>query len=106
MTEARIGDATECLTLTPEPESGQPERAIVRLTLGGLTAVTIVVSDYANGFHDLASYFESLAMDWRGWSGTRRWESLEGDLRLDARHAHGHVQVRVTLRREPEAAAA
>ena len=30
----------------------------------------------------LAEYFEGLAAHWRGWPGERRWESLEGDVRL------------------------
>ena len=28
----------------------------------------------------------------------REWESLEGELRIEARHQYGHVQLRVTVR--------
>ena len=51
-----------------------------------------------DGFLDLADFFRGLAADWRDWT-VRRWESIEGDLRIEARHKYGHVQLRVTLRR-------
>lgn len=31
--------------------------------------------------------------------GARQWESLEGELRIEARHEYSHVQLRVTLRK-------
>jgi hypothetical protein len=47
----------------------------------------------------LAGYFEALAKDWRGWSGERRWESLEGDVALVAVHdGHGTISLRANLR--------
>ena len=49
----------------------------------------------------LAEYFEGLAKEWRGWSGERRWESLEGDVALIAVHdGHGTIALRATLRTE------
>ncbi len=49
----------------------------------------------------LAEYFEALAKDWRGWSGDRRWESLEGDVALVAEHdGHGTITLRANLRTE------
>ena len=47
----------------------------------------------------LADFFQKQADDWRGWAETRRWESLEGDLGVEARHLYGHVQLGVTMRR-------
>ena len=49
----------------------------------------------------LAEYFEALAKDWRGWSGERRWESLEGDVALiAAQDGHGTIGLRAYLRTE------
>ena len=67
--------------------------------LDGLTATRAVVGLGGSGFGDLAGYLSGLAAGWRGWEGTRRWESLEHDLALEARHAHGHVLITVTLAR-------
>jgi hypothetical protein len=47
----------------------------------------------------LDDFFEQQAQDWRGWEGVREWNSLEGDLRIEARHEYGHVQLRVTVRK-------
>jgi hypothetical protein len=46
----------------------------------------------------LVDFFTDLERDRRGWDGVRIWESLEGDLRIEARHEYGHVRLRVTLR--------
>jgi hypothetical protein len=47
----------------------------------------------------LAEYFGELAADWRGWSGERRWESLEGDVELVAVHdGRGTITLRAGLR--------
>ncbi len=35
-------------------------------------------------FNSLVDFFAELAQDWRGWSGTRDWRSLEGDLAISA----------------------
>src|SRR3954454_5528811 len=46
----------------------------------------------------LAEYLEALAKDWRGWSGERLWESLEGDVALIAVHdGHGTIRLRANL---------
>jgi len=48
-------------------------------------------------WRELADFFAGLAADWRGWSGVREWTSLESDLKIEARHEFGHVQLHVTL---------
>ncbi len=100
MPTAYIGSSAERLVLVPEPSVGAPDTVIATLELDGLTATASVVSNYASGFEDLASYFQSLVDNWRGWSDVRTWESLEHDLRLDARHEHSRVQLTVTVRRD------
>jgi hypothetical protein len=63
----------------------------------GLSASRPVYHGYPSGFRDLVLFFEEMEGDWRGWGGDRTWESLEGDLRIGARHEHGHVQLTVRL---------
>ncbi len=47
----------------------------------------------------LVAFFGKLASDWRGWSGVHAWESLEGELSLQASADRlGHITLRVGLR--------
>lgn len=49
--------------------------------------------------HDLPGFLAHLLEQWRGWSGTLTWTSMEGEMTLDATHL-GHVVVLgVTVRR-------
>jgi len=46
-----------------------------------------------------AEYFEGLALDWKGWSGSREYESLEPMLKLSAAHnGVGAVRFMIVLR--------
>ncbi len=93
-----IGAGDKSLQLIPDGDQAvPPEYLLAELRSGDLRAVKRIYCGYATGFHDLATFFANLAAGWRGWDGERSWESVEGDLRLDARH-DGHVQLRVTLR--------
>jgi Family of unknown function (DUF6228) len=42
------------------------------------------------------SFFEELALDWHGWDENKNFDSLEGDLRLSAKH-DGHVRLSFEL---------
>ena len=99
MTTVALGSGPAQLLLTPVVEHGSavPHSLTAQLRLDSLLATQTVEQHYASGFADLASFFESLANDWRGWAGPRRWESLEGELELVAIH-DGHVRLNVTLR--------
>lgn len=68
------------------------------VTLEGpdLRASRQVYEGYDEGFTSLARYFGDLAANWRGWKGSRDFESIEGDLRVRATH-DGHVNLRVSL---------
>ena len=101
MTRLRIGTDHEGLSLTPDAEfTGAPPDVLqADLNLTGLAVTVRVVQHYATGFIDLADFFDRLARDWRGWDGAREWESLEGDLKIEAKHIYGHVRLRVTVRR-------
>ncbi|ALV45272.1 hypothetical protein MB46_06925 [Arthrobacter alpinus] len=41
-------------------------------------------------------YFDGLAVSWRGWDGEKNFHSLEGGIRLSAKH-DGHVRLRLEL---------
>jgi Family of unknown function (DUF6228) len=75
--------------------TGEIWSVVVRLRSGGLDASLRVWAP--GGFGDLVAFFNGLAAGWRGWQGTRTYESLEHDLRLTATH-DGHVQLVVQLR--------
>jgi hypothetical protein len=100
MPDVKIGTDDRHLLLTRlDPRDAPLASIAAELRLEGLAASVIVVHHYASGFQDLADFFQRHAQDWRGWEGTRDWSSLEGDLRIEARHEYGHVQLRVVLRR-------
>jgi Family of unknown function (DUF6228) len=90
----QIGSAETGSRLT----SDGPYYVTAELHCSRLSATRDVVHNYASGFQDLADFFRQLAEDWTGWSGRRIWESVEHDLRIDARHEFHHVQLRITLR--------
>jgi hypothetical protein len=100
MPDVKIGTDDKCLLLIPrDPMDAPPQALVAELHLDGLIASAVVVHHYASGFQDLAEFFAQHAQDWRGWEGVREWNSLEGDLKIEARHEYGHVQLRVTVRK-------
>lgn len=99
MTMVIVGSKDANLCLTPESAAGPPHSLVAELRVGDLRATqTVVEGD--SGFAALAAFAAQIAADWRGWDGTRTWESVEGDLRIEARH-DGHVDLRVVLRDGP-----
>jgi hypothetical protein len=96
--EIRIGPATGALILSREAALGPPKSLLATLRLDGLEATCRVVPSYATGFRDLADFFAAMAADWRGWPDVRRWESLEGELAIDASHRSGRVVLKIHLR--------
>ncbi len=100
MDSVQIGSASVHLRLSPEPDDPTLDYLVANLVDDGLTATKRVYAHYASGWGDLAAFLAALATDWRGWSGIREWASLESDLRIEARHEYGHVQLHVTLSQE------
>ncbi|MDQ0664724.1 hypothetical protein QFZ35_003222 [Arthrobacter ulcerisalmonis] len=76
---------------------GVPFSMVVAVDLGVLTAGREVASHYVSGFDDLVLFFADLAENWRGWNGTRNYESMEHDLLLEAVHTGSHVELHFTL---------
>jgi uncharacterized protein DUF6228 len=80
------------------------DRALALLKGDGLSASVPV--RLAAGYptvgsgRDLVEFFRSMARDWSGWEGTRTWESLGHELRLECTHDNkAQVQVAVFLSR-------
>jgi hypothetical protein len=71
----------------------------VEIAAPGLSATSVVRTfETQRGLRD---FFGSLAADWRGWQGTRRWESIEHDLTVEATvDHHGHVALTFILQRD------
>lgn len=96
MPVARIGSGSGTITLSADEES-RPAHVLCEVRAETLSVSRWV---YALDFEDLAEFFERLATDWRGWTGSCAWRSLEGDLELTADHG-GRVRLRVALRGDP-----
>jgi hypothetical protein len=46
----------------------------------------------------IARLFQEAAREWRGWSGTKSWESLEGEFRIELKtDKSGHITINVEI---------
>lgn len=72
----------------------------VTLTAASLRASTQVYNcHYVDGMGSLLSFLQDMAKNWRGWQGEKRWESLEGDLKMiGTSETLGHINIVVELR--------
>jgi Family of unknown function (DUF6228) len=78
---------------------GYVHHMLVEVSDDGISATSTATLE-GQGAENLVDFLVGLARDWQGWTGTRQWASMEGQLTLDASHDRtGHVQVAVTLRR-------
>ena len=51
----------------------------------------------------IARLFAEAAREWRGWNGSKTWESLEGELRIERSvDTLGHVLVAVRVRSDQD----
>lgn len=72
------------------------ENLLAELHGRGLDSSALVSSYMFDGFAD---FLESLAVDWKGWKGERKWDSLEGELSLKAKADRtGHVYLSIEIR--------
>lgn len=100
---ALIGSEREGLSLfVPSRDARGCASAAVQVTVGliqpGLEARSVVVlsPEYGPTIGDLGDFFASMARDWRGWKGERRFESVDHDLNITATH-DGHVRLDVEI---------
>ena len=90
----RVGDATLSLEFA-NPTFDTSGFAHLDARLHG-TRLDARLGFYAHDAAELVQFFRSLDDDWRGWSGERRFESVESDVVLSARHAR-RIELAVTL---------
>lgn len=85
----------------PERRGGTPVPDYFLVEAGDSQAsarLRVYVYEPAN----LASFFAGMAREWRGWSGEKTWESIEGELGLRAvADGKGHVTLSVRLQAQP-----
>lgn len=93
-----IGSEGRTLAFSAPQFHGARPADFLSVTLSGpdLSAGRQVYAGWDGGFTSLAGFFSDLADGWRGWRGERVFESIEGDLRIQATH-DGHVNLHVTL---------
>ena len=57
---------------------------------------------YSHDWIAFAAFFQDPADSWRGWDGTKTWESIEHDLTIEARSDAGrHCLLSFTVRNGP-----
>jgi hypothetical protein len=84
-------DPGASLTLRPHDR----DYFVAEVRHAGIDASARVGTYLSSGFAD---FFAGLAADWRGWTGHRRWASLEGELAFTAESDRaGHVYLHVHL---------
>ena len=84
-------DNAACLTLRRLDQ----DYSVAEVSGKGLNA-SIRVGSFLS--ESLGEFFAGLAENWKGWSGARTWNSLEGEFGLRARSDRtGHVQLSVRL---------
>ena len=82
--------------------ASQDQSFVAALTAGPVIAA-IDVYEYSP--KSWTAYFRDLAENWRGWSGARVRESIEGQLRLSSTcDRTGHIACRVLLQNQVEGA--
>jgi hypothetical protein len=74
----------------------------VEVEANGLKCSHGVLTYWGDG---LDEFVRTLAADWRGWDGTRRWDALENGMSIEAVHRGSRVALLFILRRdfEPDA---
>ncbi len=76
------------------------------LSANGMTATVNALLLDVDGGRSLPHFLDSLVNDFAGWEGIRSWESLDHELRIDARHVHRHIRLDwiLTLRSDGQTA--
>jgi hypothetical protein len=90
--------------LTLRLHSPQRDGAGIEYVVAELTGDTLAASTrvYAWGIDSLAALFEEMAIDWKGWTGAKEWESVEGEFSLSCiNDGRGHITIHVKLLASP-----
>ncbi|HEY9403883.1 MAG TPA: DUF6228 family protein [Pyrinomonadaceae bacterium] len=99
---ARGTGALEIAVRQTDDPARRLDQLDVILTAGGLRAAARIYNlDYGGqgDAHTLPAFLQDVADNWRGWPGEKRWESIEGDLKLICTSMTlGNINVVVELR--------
>lgn len=93
----RLGTASEFLEFSdPSGRAGQGLESLTARVVGvdiDARAGIYIQFDVAR----LTGFFVDMEQYWRGWEGERRFESVESDLIMSARHDGRHIELVVSL---------
>jgi len=100
MEQVEIRDGSRSAVFrSPIPFTG--DRLWVALEADGLRAEHDVYV-FGQDVNGLAAFFQDLADSWRGWGDVKVWNSIEHDLRIEARSDAGrHCLLNVVVRDGP-----
>jgi hypothetical protein len=88
------GETKLQLSCVARDRAGRADLLRARVTSPGLDVARDVYQ--YGGYEGLATLFEGMAEQWRGWDGEREYYSLEGDLEIVGTH-DGHVRLALRL---------
>lgn len=94
--EFRSEDSTNALVrLSYDPADSDFGMLVVDIRADGLTCEEGALSLRGDG---LDAFLASLAADWRGWDGTRRWDTIKQELTIEATHHGRRAELLFTVR--------
>jgi hypothetical protein len=83
----------------PKPPGSRHPVEYLRVSLKDKDIAASSARVYIYEPHSLASLFEDLAANWKGWQGVKQWHSVEEDFALSCTSDRlGHVVMEVTLK--------
>lgn len=94
---ARDGMSLTLSNFVSEDASHISESFLVEVKAYGMRAESRASTYMAN---DLGAFFQSIAIEWKGWKGEKLWSTLENELELKATSdSLGHVRLEFVLRK-------
>ena len=83
----------------PKPPGSRHPVEYLRVSLKDKDIAASSARVYIYEPHSLASFFEELAVNWKGWEGVKQWHSVEEDFALSCTSdSLGHVAMEVTVK--------
>ncbi len=95
--EFRSDDDRVALLLSYHPTDADFGHIAVEIRADGITCRHAALSLRGDG---LGTFLRGLVADWGGWDGTRRWDALGPELRIEASHRGHAVELLFIVRRD------